>query len=146
MIDDTKIAIETRCHITTSFGLKSIRSNHQLRTGPIGRSQFILDRSEIDSVQVNLPVDPVRLHLKKCRSYALDRTGLRPNRGCASLPRTDYAAIIWHRPGDTKTAPTTSQLRVLASMQGEIMRAIAGCFRTTAIKALEHETALLSPK
>ena len=63
-----------------------------------------------------------------------------------AAPRIDYAAIIWHRPGDTRTAPMTSQLRILASMQGKIMRAITGCFRTTAIKALEHETALLSPK
>src|SRR5207248_1672755 len=58
----------------------------------------------------------------------------------------DYAAIIWHRPEDTTTAPTTSQLQTLASLQGRIMRAITGCFKTTAIKALEHETALLSPK
>ena len=63
-----------------------------------------------------------------------------------AAPRMDYGAIIWHRPGDTRTAPTTSQLRALASLQGKIMRAITGCFRTTATKALEHETALLSPK
>jgi ribonuclease HI len=63
-----------------------------------------------------------------------------------AAPRIDYAAIIWHRPGDTRTAPTTSQLRTLTSVQARIMRAITGCFRTTAIKALEHETELLSPK
>jgi ribonuclease HI len=63
-----------------------------------------------------------------------------------AAPRIDYAAIVWHRPGDTTTAPTTSQLQTLASLQGKIMRAITGCFKTTAIKALEHETALLSPK
>jgi len=63
-----------------------------------------------------------------------------------AAPRIDYAAIIWHRPGDTRTAPTTSQLRTLTSIQGKIMRAITGCFRTTAIRAMEHETELLSPK
>jgi hypothetical protein len=55
----------------------------------------------------------------------------------------DYAAIIWHRPKDTRTAPTTAQLGALSSVQGRIMRAITGCFRTTAITAMEHETALL---
>jgi len=63
-----------------------------------------------------------------------------------AAPRIDYAAIIWHRPGDVRTAPTTSQLNKLSSIQGRIMRAITGCFRTTAITALEHETALLSPQ
>ena len=48
--------------------------------GLIGWSKFILDRSEIDSVQANPSVGPVQLHLKKCRSYPLDRTGPRPNR------------------------------------------------------------------
>src|SRR5277367_4341412 len=63
-----------------------------------------------------------------------------------AAPRIDYAAIIWHRPMDTHTAPTTSQLRALSSLQGRIMRAITGCFRTTAITAMEHETELLSPQ
>ena len=63
-----------------------------------------------------------------------------------AAPRMDYAAIIWHRPEDTRTAPTTSQLRKISSLQGRIMRAITGCFRTTAITAMEHETALLSPQ
>src|SRR5436190_5432194 len=63
-----------------------------------------------------------------------------------AAPRMDYAAIIWHRPKDTHTAPTTSQLRALSSLQGRIMRAITGCFRTTAITAMEHETGLLSPQ
>ena len=63
-----------------------------------------------------------------------------------AAPRIDYAAIIWHRPKDTCTAPTTSQLQALSSIQGRIMRAITGCFRTTAITAMEHETALLSPQ
>ena len=59
-----------------------------------------------------------------------------------AAPRMDYAAIIWHRPGDMRTAPITSQLKALSSVQGRIMRAITGCFRTTAITAMEHETAL----
>ena len=63
-----------------------------------------------------------------------------------AAPRMDYAAIIWHRPEDTRTARTTSQLRALSSLQGRIMRAVTGCFRTTAITAMEHETALLSPQ
>ena len=63
-----------------------------------------------------------------------------------AAPRMDYAAIIWHRPEDTRTAPTTSQLRALSSIQGRIMRSITGCFRTTAITAMEHETALNPPK
>jgi hypothetical protein len=56
--------------------------------------------------------------------------------------RMDYAAIIWH---DTRTAPTTVQLRALSSVEGRIMGAITGCFRTTAIAAMEHETALFPP-
>ena len=60
--------------------------------------------------------------------------------------RIDYAAIIWHRPEDTRTAPITAQLRKISSLQGRIMRAITGCFRTTAITAMEHETDLLSPQ
>ena len=63
-----------------------------------------------------------------------------------AAPRIDYGAIIWHRPRDTRTAPTTSQLNALSSLQGKIMQAITGCFRTTAITAMEHETALLSPE
>ena len=63
-----------------------------------------------------------------------------------AAPRIDYAAIVWHRPGDTRTAPTTSQLKALSSVQGRIMRSITGCFRTTAIAALEYETALLPPQ
>jgi hypothetical protein len=45
-----------------------------------------------------------------------------------------------------QTAQTTAQLRALSSVQGRIMRAITGCFRTTAIAAMEHETALLPPQ
>jgi hypothetical protein len=41
--------------------------------------------------------------------------------------------------------PSYSTMSRLASLQGRIMRAITGCFRTTAIAALEHETALPPP-
>ena len=63
-----------------------------------------------------------------------------------AAPRTDYAAIVWYRPEDTRTAQTTAQLRALSSLQGRVMRAMTGCFRTTAITAMEHETALLPPQ
>ena len=58
--------------------------------------------------------------------------------------RINYAAIIWHTPQDTQTASTTAQLQAISSIQDRIMRAITGCFRTTAITAIEHETALFS--
>ena len=38
-----------------------------------------------------------------------------------AAPRIDYGAIIWHRPRDTRTAPTTSQLNALSLLQGKIM-------------------------
>ena len=63
-----------------------------------------------------------------------------------AAPRMDYAAIIWHRSDDTWTASITAQLRALSSVQDRIMRAITGCFRITAIAAMEHETALLPPQ
>jgi len=63
-----------------------------------------------------------------------------------AAPRMDYAASIWHRPGDTRTAPTTSQLNKMASVQRQIMRTITGCFRTTPTAALEAETALPPPQ
>jgi hypothetical protein len=58
----------------------------------------------------------------------------------------DYAAIIWHRPNDEHKSPTTSQLKKMASVQRQVMKAITGCFRTTPTTALEQETALPSPK
>jgi len=42
------------------------------------------------------------------KSSAIDITAV-------AAPRIDYAEIIWHRPKDTHTAPTTSQLRALSS-------------------------------
>src|SRR5437667_8987711 len=69
-----------------------VRSDHITWRSQIGRSKLFLDRSEIGSVQVQSPVGPVRLHLKKCRSYALERTGPRPNRGCPSLSAIVFCA------------------------------------------------------
>src|SRR5437667_672262 len=71
-----------------------VRSDHITWRSQIGRSKLFLDRSEIGSVQVQSPVGPVRLHLKKCRSYALDRTGPRPNRGCPSLDSRKNAFLL----------------------------------------------------
>jgi ribonuclease HI len=102
--------------------------------------------------------DPIDHVIAKGTKYALAIAGIAKSRWgpeykylrrlftAVAAPRMDYAAIIWHRPGDTRTAPTTSQLRKISSLQGRIMRAITGCFRTTAITAMEHETALLSPQ
>lgn len=63
-----------------------------------------------------------------------------------AAPRMDYAAIIWHRPGDNRTAPTQTQVRKLSTVQRQIMRAITGCFHTTPTSALEAETGLPPPK
>jgi len=60
--------------------------------------------------------------------------------------RMNYAAIIWHRPEDTRTAPITTQLRALSSVQDRVMQFITGCFRTTAITVMKHEINLLSPQ
>jgi ribonuclease HI len=57
-------------------------------------------------------------------------------------PRTDYAAIIWHRPkGDGSTAGAV-QTRKLTTIQRLAMKAILGCFRTTPTAAMELETGL----
>ena len=56
-------------------------------------------------------------------------------------PRTDYAASIWHRPGD-KRGPRTAQVGKLTSVQRLAMRAITGCYKTTPTSALEVETGL----
>ena len=94
----------------------------------------------------------------KGAKYALTITGIARSKWGAKFehlrrlfiavaaPRMDYTAIIWHRLGDRRTAPTTAQLQALSSVQAKIMRAMLGCFRTTAIPAMEHETALLSPQ
>jgi len=99
----------------------------------------------------------VKRVIAKATKYALAIAGIAKSRWgpkfkylrrlftAVAAPRIDYVAIIWHRPKDTQTAPTTSQLRSFSAVQGRIMRAITGCFRTTALTAMEHETGLLSP-
>ena len=60
-------------------------------------------------------------------------------------PRIDYAAGIWYRPKDHQRAQTTAQTTKLASIQRHAMKAIIGCFRTTATIAMEMETELPPP-
>jgi ribonuclease HI len=57
-------------------------------------------------------------------------------------PRMDYAASIWHRPAKYGETHPQSQINKLVTAQRLAMRAIIGCFRTTATPALEIETAL----
>jgi hypothetical protein len=60
------------------------------------------------------------------------------------VPRTDYAASIWHRPGDGK-ANAKAQAGKLETVQRYAMKAILGTFRTASTSALEIETALTPP-
>ena len=55
-------------------------------------------------------------------------------------PRLDYAASIWHRPGQG-----VGQISKISTVQRLAMKTITGCFRTTPTSALEFETALLPP-
>jgi ribonuclease HI len=57
--------------------------------------------------------------------------------------RTDYAAVIWHRPEDRGAAPSMGQISKLEKVQRMTMKAITGCFRTTSTAALEMETDLI---
>jgi hypothetical protein len=59
-------------------------------------------------------------------------------------PRIDYAAGIWYRLKDHR-AQTIAQTTKLASTQRHAMKAIIGCFRTTATIAMEMETELPPP-
>ena len=58
-------------------------------------------------------------------------------------PRTQYAAVVWHRPEDTRNSPATSQVKSLTSIQRLAMKTTTGCFRSTSTDALQHETQLL---
>jgi ribonuclease HI len=58
-------------------------------------------------------------------------------------PRIQYAAAIWHRPGDARNSPATSQVNSLTSVQHLAMKTITGCFRTTSTASLQYETELL---
>ena len=57
-------------------------------------------------------------------------------------PRTDYAALIWHRPKDDGSTANTEQVRKLTTIQRLAMKAILGCYRTTPTAAMEIETGL----
>ncbi len=56
--------------------------------------------------------------------------------------RTDYGAVIWHRPKQDSTAATTPQARNLTTIQRLAMKAITGCYRTTPTAAMEIESDL----
>jgi len=56
--------------------------------------------------------------------------------------RTDYAAVIWHRPKDGNTMATSTQVSKLDKIQRLAMKAITGCYKTTATAAMEIETGL----
>jgi hypothetical protein len=57
-------------------------------------------------------------------------------------PRTDHAAVIWHRPKDDGSTANTEQVRKLTTIQRLAMKAILGCYRTTPTAAMEIETGL----
>ena len=56
--------------------------------------------------------------------------------------RTDYGAVVWHRPAKYGEKSPPAQVKALAMVQRTAMKAILGCFRTTSTAALEVETAL----
>ena len=60
-------------------------------------------------------------------------------------PRTDYAALIWHRPKDDGSTAGTVQNRRLTTIQRLAMKAILGCYKTTPTAAMEIETGLQPP-
>jgi ribonuclease HI len=60
-------------------------------------------------------------------------------------PRTDYAAIIWHRPKDDRSTAGTVQNRRLVTIQRPAMKAILGCYKTPPTAAMEMETGLQPP-
>jgi ribonuclease HI len=57
-------------------------------------------------------------------------------------PRTDYAAVIWHRPKDDGSTANTNQIGKLTTIQRLAMKATLGCYRTTPTAAMEIETGL----
>src|SRR5437667_9618630 len=57
-------------------------------------------------------------------------------------PRTDYAAIIWHRPKDDGSTAGTVQIRRLTTIQRLAMKATLGCYKTTLTAAMEMDTGL----
>jgi ribonuclease HI len=61
-------------------------------------------------------------------------------------PKTDYGAIVWHRPEDYGKSPIVQQLSKLSTIQRLAMKSILGCFKTTPTAALEWECNLLPPE
>ena len=57
-------------------------------------------------------------------------------------PRTDYAAVIWHRPKGDGSVAGSAQARKLTIIQRLAMKAILGCYRTTPTAAMKIETGL----
>ena len=58
--------------------------------------------------------------------------------------RTDYAAVIWHRPMDGNKMTTSIQACQLDKIQRFAMKAITDCYRTISTTAMEIETGLQS--
>jgi ribonuclease HI len=54
-------------------------------------------------------------------------------------PSTQYAAIVWHRPGDRKS-PAQTQIKTLTTIQQRAMNAMLSTFRTTPTHLLHHES------
>ena len=63
----------------------------------------------------------------------------------AIATRTDYAACIWHRPKSDNSSARSLQNKKLTTVQRHAMKAITGCYRTTATAALEIESDLDPP-
>ena len=55
---------------------------------------------------------------------------------------TDYAAVIWHRPKDGNKMATSTQACKLDKIQRLAMKAITGCYKTTAMAAMEIKMGL----
>ena len=60
-------------------------------------------------------------------------------------PRTDYAAVIWHRPKADESAANSMQAQKLTTVQRIAMKTILGCYRTTPTIAMELESGLPPP-
>ena len=56
--------------------------------------------------------------------------------------RTDYAALVWHRPKSDQSMATNKQNRKLTKVQRLAMKAIPGCYKTTPTTSMELETGL----
>jgi ribonuclease HI len=59
--------------------------------------------------------------------------------------RTDYGAVVWHRPKQDGSTASTAQVQKLTTVQRLAMKAITGCYRTTPTAALEIEAELQPP-